>query len=726
MLSSWRATRRLPWIRASDARDCGAAAFASLAAFYNHHLSLEQARELVETDRDGTSLLGMRDGGRRIGFDARPAEAIYDALQHLTLPAIAHLEDGDGHYVVLAHWSPARVTVLDPNRGVRRLDRAAFEQLWSGYVVEYRPTPALQPRQLDFRPRPIVAALLRPHRLALAIVLVCALLTASLGWVYSFYLQALIDRIAPARDDRLLFMFGAGLVAITLVQSLLFIGRPWLSARIGRGIYETYGTRYVEHLMMLPVRMFDTRYVAGLLMRLNQVETIQQSLTESVVTLVTDSLMVGVAFAIIAMYDPVIALMILIGTPFLLLGIRLFNHRVYDAQLQSMIKTDDLMTQLIGVFDGIRNIKIFSAEAPYLRFLRRHVQEVAAARYASRVTLLLPTLWSMLITSLIAVAVLWYSGAQVVAGLMTVGQLIVIFGMVTFYLNPVQRLPALVLDLRSALIGMQRLEEILALPGEAARASEPQPLAQVQGRIDFEHVSFAYKARRPVLRDISLTIHAGETVAIVGETGSGKSSLANLIAGFYLPNQGDVKIDGISTRAIAPEELRRAISAVLQGSLLFQQSIYDNITMLQEVTLARVEEVARQANAAPFIERLQKGYLTQVAQGGTNLSAGQAQRVALARALLKDAPILILDEATSNLDGITEQALLQALEQNRGKRTTIVIAHRLSTIRGADRIVVMHQGQIVEVGTHDSLMQHQGHYANLFRLQLAEPAAGKV
>jgi ABC-type bacteriocin/lantibiotic exporter with double-glycine peptidase domain len=409
----------------------------------------------------------------------------------------------------------------------------------------------------------------------------------------------------------------------------------------------------------------------------------------------------------------------------MLVIIMALNGRAYNSQLTSMVRGEEFGGHMIDAFDGLRTIKIFSAEKRYQGLLKSKLSNLVAARYDNRIAMGLPTTWSMLATSLVTASMLWYGSSQVMAGQMTLGQLIVLFGMVAFYLNPVQRLPNMLLQIRNALIGMERLEEILVLSQEHERVTEPMVLPPVTGRIEFDRVSFGYKARRPVLKDISFAIEPGETVAIVGETGSGKTSLANLVAGFYLPTQGDVRIDGISTRNILPDDLRQSVSAVFQSSRLFQHSLRENITMLDDIPLERVREVAGLANAATFIDELLRGYDAQVARGGDNFSSGQAQRIALARALLKDAPILILDEATSNLDGATEQAILQALEENRRGRTTIVIAHRLSTVIRADRILVMDQGQIVEGGTHEELLRKQGRYHELFHCQVINAQASE-
>ncbi len=730
MLSSWLTSRRLPWVLAAEPRDCGAAVFASLARYHRHHLSLEEARALVATDRDGTSLAGLRDGGRAIGLDARPAHATYEALGQVALPAIVHLNQQEGHYLVLHKWTPTAVIVLDPNCGMRRLRRAEFENLWSGYLVEYRPTAALRPRSPSFRRGPHLLRLAWQDKRALLIAVLAALVATSLGWTATFFLEVLVDHILPNQDTGLLVVLGLGLMLVSGLQAGLQYGRLWLAARVGRRVHRDYGARFISHLFRLPMAVFDGRCVQGLALRITQAEQIQLGITESGLLAVADAVMFLAALGVVFAYDPVAALIAGAVAPLILLGTLALNERVRATQLAAIVRAEEFGAQMGDTFDELRTVKIFSAERRYQAALEAKLEAVTAARRDDRMATALPTAWSWLATSLVMAGILWYGSHRVLSGHMTAGDLLVLFGMIAFYLTPVQRFPATVLAIRGALIGLERLEEIVALPPEEARTVSPIPLSFVRGHIEFDRVTFAYTRHRPVLKNVSFTIEPGETVAIVGETGSGKTTLANLIAGFYLPTAGDVRIDGVSTRHLEPEALRRSISAVFQGSRLLQQSVRDNITMLSDAPMAEVEAAARLANADGFISELFNGYEAQAARGGENFSSGQAQRIALARALLKASPILLLDEATSNLDGATEQGILQALEATRHGRTTVVIAHRLGTIRNADRILVMDSGEIVEAGTHEELWLRRGRYYELFRSQVGvrglSPAAEPV
>ncbi len=379
--------RRLPWVRVVEARDCGAAVFASVARYFRHHLTLEQARNLVGTDRNGTTLAGLRDGGRAIGLDARPAHATYPALGKLPMPAIAHLNGREGHYVVVYRWTSKDVIVLDPNRGLERLSREQFEDRWSGYLVELRPTPALQPRAADFRPLELFARFAQAHAGLLGIALLFAVIATFLGWSVSFFLGALIDSIVPNNDSNLLVALGLGLVLVSGLQAALQFGRLWLAATVGRRIHVDYGVQFVSHLMHLPLKVFDARCVPGLVMRITQADLIQQAITEGSVLLLSDTIMFLIALGVILHFDAVAAVIALAAVPLVLLVTFLLDDRVYNSQLTWMVRMEEFGAQMVDTFDSLRTIKTFSAEQRYQEQIMGRMGRLTAARFENRVAL---------------------------------------------------------------------------------------------------------------------------------------------------------------------------------------------------------------------------------------------------------------------------------------------------------------------------------------------------
>lgn len=525
-------------------------------------------------------------------------------------------------------------------------------------------------------------------------------------------------------DVRTQFIVLAVLTVIVWVLESLF---QYLYARLWRNLAQKiqHNLRLdaYAHLQELELEYFEARSTGGLMAILNddinQLERFLDVGANEVIQVVVTVLAVGAGFFWIA---PSVAWMAMLPMPFILWGSIAFQKLLAPRYADVREKVGLLSSRLSNNLSGIVTIKSFVTEDYEVNRLRL---ESDAYRQSNRRAIALSAAFVPLIRMIILAgftALLVYGGLEAIAGKMSVGTYSTLVVMIQRLLWPLTRLGETLDQYQRAMASTNRVMNLLDTPISIHSGTRPlpaSPITPIRGEINLQNVSFSYRDRLPVIHNLSLHIPAGQTTAIVGSTGSGKSTLVKLLLRLYDIQSGSITLDGIELRDLQLRDLRRAIGWVSQDVFLFHGSVLENITYgSPDVTLDDAIEAAKNAEAHEFIELLPQGYDTIVGERGQKLSGGQRQRLAIARAILKNPPILILDEATSAVDNETEAAIQRSLDRITQNRTTIAIAHRLSTIRNADRIYVMEQGQLVEQGTHDTLLDQQGIYASLWRVQL--------
>jgi len=480
-----------------------------------------------------------------------------------------------------------------------------------------------------------------------------------------------------------------------------------------------------SHIQRLPLRWFDNRATGDIMTRiLEDVQSVERMLIDGVEQGVIALLQVLLVVVLLFWQSPTLALLALAPFPFLIAGALSYTltaHRRYKQQRAAASAMNSLLHDNLA---GIRQIKTFVRESEE----QSRFESVSHAM--QRASLKIMSVWAIynpsmsLLNSIGLVLVLGFGGSAVIHGTMQVGDLVYFLLLVGFLYDPVSKLHQLNQLFQAGRVAGARVFEILDEPVEVAteaRAATPAP--EIAGEVRFQHVEFSYEDEAPVLHDVSLHARRGETVALVGHTGAGKSTLINLLTRFYEHTGGDILIDGRSIRDYPRDVLREAIGVVTQESFLFNGTVRENLRIgRQDATEEEMWRALDAANARAFVERMPKGLETIVGERGVKLSVGEKQRVSIARVLLKDPPILVLDEATASVDTATERQIQQALERLMENRTCFVIAHRLSTIRHADQILVMHHGRIVERGPHAELLELGGVYARL--IQQSEFALG--
>lgn len=604
-------------------------------------------------------------------------------------------------------------------------------------MSDEEPSPRLQARLRRLGEVRRLVQMVRPYRWRLYAASFFLLVGSGLGLVYPQVIRIAVDRVAAALQDthnqdalRALDLIGAGVVGVALLQVAAIWTRHYLMSWLGERVVADLRRAVFQKLLQLPPAWYHSRRSGEIVGRLSADVTKVEGVIGSELSMALRNgvtLIGGVTLLLIQ--SPQLTVVMLFIVPPLILATFLFGRFIRRLSRFVQDRLAHANAHLEEVVGGIETVQAFVREPQERATFESNVESTftAGLRLARWRASFMAT--STFFGFIGLGAIVWMGGRQVVAGAMSAGELIAFLLYTMAVAGSVATIAGLWGSLQRAAGATERLFELIDTQPDIADPEAPAPLPSGGGAVTFQHVHFAYPGRpdRPVLEDIELSIAPGEVLALVGESGAGKSTLASLVLRFHDPSAGAVHLDGMDLRQLRLAELRQMVATVAQEPLLFSGSVGDNIAYGKTgATREEVVAAAKDAQAHAFICSFPDGYATQVGERGVQLSVGQKQRVAIARAILANPRVLILDEATSNLDATSEAAVQQALSRLMQERTTVVIAHRLSTVREADRIVALQQGRIVEQGTHESLMRERGIYHRLVSHQVirdVDPAA---
>lgn len=533
-----------------------------------------------------------------------------------------------------------------------------------------------------------------------------------------YFSQQLIDTYGPATT---LLLLGLILAGLTLLKTGTYFAGSACLMPLRTGVVRDIRADIYRKILRLPLSFFSEERKGDILARAStDVNEIDASITSSLDMVIKNPIFIIIYLTTLLVISWQLTIFTLLVVPFMALGIGRIGKKLKQKSLYAQSKWSDGISQIEETLGGLRIIKAFIAEKKMDRRFEKVNNEFrnASMKVAIRQSAAHPV--SEFLGTCMIVVVLWFGGYLIFSGSSPIDASTFIYYLVILYtiLQPLKDLSKAGYSIQKGMASMERINKILKAENPIKEPKNPVVLNNMEQSIEFRHVSFAYTEGKEVLHDINLLIPKGKTIALVGQSGSGKSTLVDLIPRYHDVSSGSILIDGHDIRTLSIHSLRSLIGNVNQEAILFNDTVFNNIAFgVEKATKEQVEQAARIANAHDFIMEMEDGYNTNVGDRGCRLSGGQRQRISIARAILKNPPILILDEATSALDTESERLVQEALERLMKTRTTIAIAHRLSTIKNADRIYVIHEGRIVESGTHDELIALGAYYKRLHDMQ---------
>ena len=762
---------RYTYVRQHDTTDCAAASLAMVCLHYKKEITITRLRDMMGTDMKGTNLIGLQKAANELGFNTAAVRVDRENfLSDFTLPCIAQVitDQGLAHFVVVFKKTTIKdddarrkhvlkeeelkadkskkykckdyVVIGDPAKDLKKISIDEFYKNFTGVLLLMNPTAefkggsakkpgtSVNGTAKDANGKDEKSAkgsmfkryldLLLPQKKLFVYAILSSVILTAIGIVSTVFNKALMDEVLPYGLKSLLVSLIIVFSVVNLTSTLLGTVREWILIFLSIKIDIPLMLGYFEHVYKLPMKFFATRKTGEITTRYSDASTIKSVFTNIALSIVMDIVMaVGVGIVLFRMNSSLFSIT-LFSTVLSLLLVIIFKQPYKRINEETMQQSAVLNSQMIESLRGIETIKCNACEDRELEALEReYIKSLKISLRSSKISTG-QSLVSAVISTVLNMVTTYVGIMQVLNGELTLGGYMAFSTLSSYFTSPVSDLISMQMSIQEAQISMKRLTEIMDYESEQADDEERTEMERMEGDIEFKDVTFRYGNRTPALNHISFTIPQGKKVALVGSSGSGKSTITKLLLKYYEPESGEIDVNGVNLDEYTNASVRRAISYVPQNVELFSKTLFENIRISRpEATLDEVKAAAKKADAHEFIRKLPLQYNTYLEEAGNGLSGGEKQRIALARAFLKDSDLYILDESTSSLDFGTENTIFDMIYNQLADKSMLIVAHRLSTVRDCDQILVMDHGEIVERGTHDELLAKQGKYYELWNLQ---------
>lgn len=717
-----RVIRRFPLVEQAEEMDCGAACLAMICKHYGLSLTLGKLREMANVTAEGATLESLARVGESLGFTTRGVKCTFEALRGFELPLIAHWKGY--HFTVVYGVSKRHVWLADPAMGFRKMPLEEFERGWTGTCLLFTPGAEMVEQATSRSPWVRFIRFLKPHTPILGHMVLATLIIEALGVAPPIIIQNILDRVVVHHDFELLQLLIVGLILASVFTQLTALLRTFLANFMVRNLDFAMMSQFFKHTLSLPIAFFAKRRTGDVFARFQENTTIRQFLTESTVSTFLNVLMIFVYFIVLFLYSVKMTLLLIaMVVPLAVLTVAV-TPKIKNYARRNFEASTDAEAVLMETISAAETVKATGSERDMRLKWEKKYAHALNVQYRSERFDALVGLAGQLLSAATTVVILWTGANLVLTQQLSIGQLIAFNMLMGSVMAPLMGLIGLWDELHEAGVAMERLGDVLDLEPEQKPEDFPSRivLPEARGDVRFEGVYFRYGGTETpyVLENVSFELKAGETVAIVGHSGSGKTTLARLLVGFHEPNEGRILIDGYDLNQLDKESYRRQLGYVMQNNVVFSGTISENIALGDEnPDRRRIIDAAKAADAHGFINKLPLGYEQTVGERGVGLSGGQIQRLCIARALYRDPRIVIFDEATSALDTQSEANILRNMEGLLKGRTAVIIAHRLSTVMNADKILVLYDGNVVEQGVHEELIDRKGMYYQLVQKQIA-------